>query len=1289
MPNSESAVQIVPFYAHPHVHSVIFDNTQYDETVATVPDPTDLPYATVAVTGADKGIDNVFVKLSEKKVKEALFGKSNFQKYGQASLQVDRYFNGNSTNVWFCRVLPDNATYANLVVLAKFRKGKILDELNQETGKYRLEIKFTTAYVNKPFVTEGATSDSVIGEVARSMANLKADANDGYMTLPLFYVRSIGRGKYGNDYSLSLSRDTDYEKEYGMKMYSFNLIQNSPVTKVINKFCGSLYQTTKYDMSTLISDVLDQWATGSCPISITPFDDNFETIYNFYASIVAENATYVANSGAEEEDVDELKIAQGITVETFDPIFGLLQDTRVGQEIPYYRNYTELADSSWVTPDLVVTEGTSWEEDPGENDVVSVNGVCYESIDAAIDAAPAGSTVKFVADVDQASSMNITKDVTLDLNGKSLNFNSTATYVNVSGKDAHLTIKGGKINGNAGRALQASDGGVITIGEGTEIDSSFTASVIASGGTVIVEEGAIINNTTNAAIQAQSGGSVSVNGGKISGGASSYGIKATSGGNVNITDGEISGGIGALYLSDTKNTGTGSIKISGGTVKSEGYGVVLFDTTNLVVEGGTISGVAPISTNGTAGNEKGKIVINGGKLEGTATGIYLPNGILEIHGGEISGGVGITVRGGNLTMDGGTVIGSINEPTNIGDTKYKVKPAAISVDKNQSYTGGNVNVKISGGNIIARNGVNAIAYTENGVDCTDGCDKTADTCDRCKDGIAGLTITGGTITGVVVCDKYPKGAWTVGSASAAYAAAKIVKAVALTIVERADAESKAVAATYAGTAKPIAAVSALSNTVGTSYDSADFEKSNMQRKPTNISVWNSAAINARVLVCVDPLHDGARYLYTVIAIDAETGEITYDEGVEVAIDADQYDGVNLGKDVGHLLTGGHDGDFQEITVDGVTRAPNAAEMKLLLAREQVKAFRGQKDRKILSPARVNLDFIIDANYNMTNDGTLETSGTTDLYGGSTVLTDADYQTLAVIGGTGLQVDYSDLNVKQAIYDLNEFRNKNGMTINPARGAGCSIYLDCGLVGLRSLDVNYELMNIINMMEEFDGRATSIDLGSYEIFDPISKKRIKVTVTYFLAGNLVPHMLRYGINKPFVYDYATLRALQRDRTLVTTGDMIRDSFKPDIDLIDWDVKEVLYNSRINYYLTTDEGRQVQRAVQNTRQREASALLEENNVRVLNTLKKGLEKACRSYLYEWNNPAVRKGYTTAQMDIYRPWIGDFVEDLDIRFTANEWEQERMIMHCYVVVKFKDIVKRIILEINVERPTYESDE
>ena len=41
--------------------------------------------------------------------------------------------------------------------------------------------------------------------------------------------------------------------------------------------------------------------------------------------------------------------------------------------------------------------------------------------------------------------------------------------------------------------------------------------------------------------------------------------------------------------------------------------------------------------------------------------------------------------------------------------------------------------------------------------------------------------------------------------------------------------------------------------------------------------------------------------------------------------------------------------------------------------------------------------------------------------------------------------------------------------------------------LRNISINYELIDIISMMEDFVGRQTSIDLGYYEIFDPNTNK----------------------------------------------------------------------------------------------------------------------------------------------------------------------------------------------------------
>ena len=819
-----SSVQIIPFYAHPHVHTVINDFSQFDESVRER-NPDELPFATCVVTGADQGIDNTFVRLSSLATKQQIFGRGNYNKYGQPSLQADQLFDGN-TNVWFCRVLPDNATYANMILVAHFRKGNILDDLNQETGMARLEVKYTWENAVAPLVTNGCTTEADIEEFANSLLSLTPDPQTGYMSVPLLYIRSTGRGRYGNNFSLRINRDNEAEREFNLKMYRFSLIENNNTSRVVNLFTGSLTQETRNQLSTLLDDVIDQFPVGSVPIASKTFVDNFQLIYDFYQrQIVDANEAYILSAGVTPQLDMELRIARSISVSDFDPLFGLRMNTRIGENMPYYRNYTVLPTGPWVNPALVVP------------------------------------------------------------------------------------------------------------------------------------------------------------------------------------------------------------------------------------------------------NESG------------------PTG----------------------------------------------------------------------------------------------------------------------------------------------------------------------------------------------------------QKPLLMSEWNTAFVGARVLMVADPLNEGRRWLYNVVHINMDSAdpEIIYDEGREIAIDIDQYDGVNITLQVGHRMFGGNDGDFQQITVEGNTRPPTAAEMKVLLAREQVQAFRGHKDRKILSPARVNLDFIFDANYNMTSDETLPIDRAVfPLFNNSTVLTDSEASTLTALANSNHLGEYLDLNVKGAMYDLNEFRNRNGMTIHNEIGAGCLLHLDCGVIGTKTMGVNAELLGIINMMRDFDGRNTSIDLGYYEIFDPYTAKRITVTTSYYIASNLVRHMMSAGINKPFVYSFATMRSLQQGSTHFgasnTTGTFIRDSFRPDIDLIDWDVKEALFTSRINYWLTVNEGREVQRACQNTRQREASALLEENNVRVLNALKKGLERACRGYLYEWNEPEVRDGFTLAQMEIYRPWIGTLVDNLQIVFTANEWEQNRSIMRCVVYVSFRNIIKRIILEINILRPS-----
>ena len=57
---------------------------------------------------------------------------------------------------------------------------------------------------------------------------------------------------------------------------------------------------------------------------------------------------------------------------------------------------------------------------------------------------------------------------------------------------------------------------------------------------------------------------------------------------------------------------------------------------------------------------------------------------------------------------------------------------------------------------------------------------------------------------------------------------------------------------------------------------------------------------------------------------------------------------NLTTSIGIQFIGGSNVNFEEVSVNGLTRAPTESEMKLQIPLEYVKAFHGEQDKKILS-----------------------------------------------------------------------------------------------------------------------------------------------------------------------------------------------------------------------------------------------------------------------------------------------------------------------------------------------------
>lgn len=278
-------------------------------------------------------------------------------------------------------------------------------------------------------------------------------------------------------------------------------------------------------------------------------------------------------------------------------------------------------------------------------------GLKYETALTAINKAPAGSTVVLLKDCSETGrAPEITKNVTLDLNGKNLTF----PYITVS-KGGNLTIKD---SGNGGTY------------NGTSANYSV---YVKRGGIFNLESGTLTNSSTNPKTQ-----------------------------NVVV---RVEGGTAATPVASTAN-------IKGGKIETKGTPVFVFDPGATVnVSGGELtgSGLACIAGNGTKGQGGTTINVSGGTLTANAAdkasaacGIYHPNeGTLNITGGTINvaDGVGVLMRGGEMTMTGGEInaTGDATRTGSVGDTEQKIGVSGVIFDRDANYPAvATTSIKIDG-----------------------------------------------------------------------------------------------------------------------------------------------------------------------------------------------------------------------------------------------------------------------------------------------------------------------------------------------------------------------------------------------------------------------------------------------------------------------------------------------------------------------------------------------------------------------------------------------------------------
>ena len=325
--------------------------------------------------------------------------------------------------------------------------------------------------------------------------------------------------------------------------------------------------------------------------------------------------------------------------QNIDGVFDI-QGGNFSSDVSAYVNKTEL--------EVFGHEGTYY---VGKFKAQVEGGLKYETALTAINNAPAGSTVKLLKDCSESGrAPEVTKNVTLDLNGKNLTF----SYITVS-KGGNLTIKdsgnGGTYNGTgANSSVHVKKGGVFNMESGTLTNSSTVA------------------GTSNVVVR-------------------------------------VEGGTATTPVASTAN-------IKGGKIETKGTPVFVRDPGATVnVSGGDLvgSGLACIAGNGSEGQGGTTINVSGGTLTAkpynatsAACGIYHPNvGTLNITGGTINvaDGVGVLMRGGKMTMTGGEInaTGDATRTGSVGDTNQKIGVSGVIFDRDANYPAvATTSIKIDG-----------------------------------------------------------------------------------------------------------------------------------------------------------------------------------------------------------------------------------------------------------------------------------------------------------------------------------------------------------------------------------------------------------------------------------------------------------------------------------------------------------------------------------------------------------------------------------------------------------------
>lgn len=258
---------------------------------------------------------------------------------------------------------------------------------------------------------------------------------------------------------------------------------------------------------------------------------------------------------------------------------------------------------------------------------------------------------------------------------------------------------------------------------------------------------------------------------------------------------------------------------------------------------------------------------------------------------------------------------------------------------------------------------------------------------------------------------------------------------------------------------------------------------------------------------------------------------------------------------------------------------------------------------------------------------------------------------AIIPDCGFSQD-----IKNLIHDLNK-----------KRGDSVALF-DMGLTIKTQDSVLDAASNFVSYVDTYE----AIDAYCGKIRDPFNKKIITVTSTYALCLMYAAHFMNFGGKHiPLAdNDYGNLEDVFIPNTVYPV-------FDEDIHA---EQMNELIEARINF-ARANARQEIKRATQTTRQDKLSMLSELHNVFILKDVKRAMEQLTATNRYNFAEPNDLVRFNTAAENVCAKFHGQVVS-ITAKYAQTQWEKEQSIIHLYVTIVNKNIVKTTIIEIDVNR-------